>query len=431
MSVDFKNVKKAYFLGIGGIGVSAVARMFMHEEKEVFGSDTAKSEITDELEKSGAKIFIGQDINNISDDIDLVIYTIAIEKYAPEFLAAVREKLGGDKVISYPEALSVISKDKYTIAVCGTHGKTTTTAMVAKILMDAGFDPTVIVGSIMADAHSNFVAGKSRYLVVEACEYCRSFLNINPTIVGITTIDADHLDYYRDEEDILSAFKEFAGKGELVVGDLSDKKISEVASGKIHINSLDFFDPNMELRVPGEHNRRNASVALAIADFLLIDKKSAIASLENFSGTWRRFEYKGKTKNGAMVYDDYAHHPREIAATLKGAQEKFPDKKIVAVFQPHLYSRTKSFFVDFALELSKANRVLVLPIYKAREQNDPTISSEMLVEEIKKKNHSSDFSAFFAKDFEEAKNSLLDLDDSFVILIMGAGDIGELPKILI
>ncbi len=436
---DFIAIKKAYFLGIGGIGVSAIARMFLLEGKEVFGSDTAESEITKELQDADAKIYIGQKIENIPDDTDLIIYTIAIEKYAAEFLAGVRQKFGGEKVISYPQSLSIISKDKYTIAVCGTHGKTTTTAMIAKVLIDARLDPTVIVGSLLSDYKTNFIAGKSKYLVVEACEYCRSFLEINPTIVAVTTIDNDHMDYYKDTNDIERAFGEFMDKASTaVVGNLADKNIRDVITNyelritnlknkPVIINSENFYDKNLKLKIPGDHNRKNASVALAVAEFLSIDKNSALKSLEDFSGTWRRFEYKGKTESGAIVYDDYAHHPAEIEATLAGAKEMHPDKKITVVFQPHLYSRTKIFFNDFAKALSEADSVMMLPIYKAREKDDSSISSEMLVDQIKKKNPN----VSFAKDFEEAKRRLSILDSKFLILIMGAGDISPLADKLI
>ena len=266
-NIDLKSVKKPYFLGIGGIGVSAIAKMMLLEGKHVGGSDTAPSDIIKELQKVGADILIGQDVKHIPKDTNLVIYSIALDKFATAFMKDVRKKV--KNVISYPEALGVISKDKYTIAICGTHGKTTTTAMIAKILIDAKMDPTVIVGSLMSDVKSNFVAGKSKYLVVEACEYNRSFLEINPTVVGITTIDADHLDYYKNLDEITSAFKEFVLKVPdegLVVGCDCDKRIEDVMSVSASniVNSCNYYDPNLKLKIPGEHNRKNASVALAL-----------------------------------------------------------------------------------------------------------------------------------------------------------------------
>ncbi len=429
--LDFDNVKKAYFLGIGGIGVSAVARMFLHEGKAVSGSDSYASEITEELEKSGAKIFIGQDLEHIPKDTDLVIYSIALDIFAADFMKQVRLRI--KNVISYPEALSVISKNKFTIAISGAHGKTTTTAMIAKVLIDAGLDPTVIVGSKLLGENSNFVAGKSKYFIVEACEYCRSFLQINPTVVCVTNIDADHLDYYKDIKDIKSAFKEFVAKvpkDGALVGNLNDEKIKEVfGSNSVakQIDSSEFMFSD-DLLIPGEHNKKNASIAMAVASLLDIDLEKAKESLKNFKGTWRRFEYKGETKKGAKVFDDYAHHPTEIEATISGAREKFPDKKIIAVFQPHLFSRTKALLPDFARALSNADEILLLPIYPAREVFDATISSETVVDLVGTKAKSlNNFEE--AKEILSTKNSANNSDS--VILIMGAGSIGELPKMII
>ena len=425
---DFNEVKKVYFLGIGGIGVSALARMFLHENKAVFGSDTASSEIIDELVKAGSDVFIGQDLGHIPADTDLVIYSIALDIFAPEFMKQVRAKI--KNVISYPEALSIISKNKFTIAISGTHGKTTTTAMVAKILIDAGLDPTVIVGSILKDVKSNFIAGKSKYLVVEACEYCRSFLKINPTVVGITTIDDDHLDYYKDSNDIENAFKEFvmkAPKEGAVVGNLNDEKINEatkVSIAKI-INSEDFFDPTLSLKVPGVHNKKDASVALAIADFIGISKDVALKSIKEFSGTWRRFEYKGETSKGSIVYDDYGHHPAEIKATISGAKEMYPESKIIVVFQPHLYSRTKSLLNEFQKAFEEADKAILLPIYPAREVFDPTIKTDDIITADSK-------NIEMAKDFSDAAQKASDFaNKGDVILVMGAGDVYEVTNLLL
>lgn len=440
---DFNTVKKVYFLGIGGIGVSALARMFLYENKAVFGSETSPSEITDELTKEGATICVGNNLEHIPTDTDLVIYSIALDIFAPEFMKQVREKIKnrGDlvsenRVLSYPEALSIISKNKFTIAISGTHGKTTTTAMVAKILIDAGLDPTVIVGSLLKDlsaqagVKSNFIAGKSRYLVVEACEYCRSFLKINPTVVGITTIDDDHLDYYKDSDDILSAFKEFVQKvpkDGVVVGNLNDEKIKEatsVSNSKI-INSEDFFDSNLSLKVPGVHIKKDASVALAIADFIGIPKEVAIKSIKEFSGTWRRFEYKGETSKGAIVYDDYGHHPAEIKATISGAKEMYPNSKIIVVFQPHLYSRTKSLLSEFRQAFNAADKAILLPIYPAREVFDPTIKTDDIITTDSK-------NIEMAKDFSDAANKSSDFaNKGDVILVMGAGDVYEVTNIIL
>jgi UDP-N-acetylmuramate--alanine ligase len=386
--IDFKNIKKVHFIGIGGIGISAIARMFLLEGKIVTGSDRAASEVTEALEKAGIKIFLEQRPENIHPQTDLIIYTVAIPADNPELKAAQK---AGIPCITYPQALGIVSKDKFTIAVSGAHGKTTTTAMIAKMLMDAGLDPTVVVGSLMKNettgAWSNFVAGKGKYLVAEACEYRRSFLNLSPKILVITNIDDDHLDYYKDIEDIKSAFKEMVEKipadGYLVC-DMELPHIEEVAKqAKCTVMDYEVFgNQNLRLKVPGAHNISNAAAALAVADILGIKRKNAEKSLENFSGTWRRFEHKGTTKTGVEIYDDYGHHPTEVKATLAGAREFFGDKKITVIFQPHLFSRTKQHLEEFGKAFKDANEVILAPIYPARELFDPSISSDMVAEKI-------------------------------------------------
>lgn len=420
--IDFSKIKTVHFIGIGGIGTSAIARMFLLEspstplgvKKKVSGSDMAESEVTEALRGLGAVISIGESEDNIPSDCDLVIYTIAISREHPELLEA---KKRGIPVLTYPEVLGVISKDKYTIAIVGTHGKTTTTAMVAKILMDAGFDPTVIVGSLLLQGPSlktNFIAGKGEYLVVEGCEYRRSFLNLHPKILVITNIDADHLDYYKDLDDIKSAFAE-----------LSDK----LPSDGVLINDFDKLrlPEGFTLKIPGLHNISNAKAALAVARALKISEVKALKSLSEFSGTWRRFEYRGKTAEGAIVYDDYGHHPREIEATLQGARELFPSQKIVVVFQPHLYSRTKDHLADFGACFARADAVILLPIYPAREVDPGDINSEMVVTEIKKNGQS----AYSVKTFSEAAQKSSELAGARgVIITMGAGETNKVADIL-
>lgn len=427
---DISEVNKPFFLGIGGIGISAIARMFLLEGKKVQGSDMNDSEIIGELRKAGAEIRIGQSADLVPNDTDLVVYTIAIKKYNPELLKEIAKR--GVPMVSYPEMLGMISKSKYTIAISGTHGKTTTTAMIAKILMDAGFDPTVIVGSLLKESHSNFIAGKGKYLVVEACEYERSFLNIHPTIAVITNIDNDHLDYYKDISEITKAFSEFIARipknGYAILND--QDKNSAKATGKFSGKSVDYgeFREDFHLKIPGRHNKENAAAALAVSHVLGIDKKKAMKSLEEFAGTWRRFEYKGKTEDGIIVYDDYGHHPTEIRATLSGARELYPKEKITVVFQPHLYSRTKLLLEDFARAFHDADRVIVLPIYAAREENDPSVSSEVLAEKIKK----NSVEAVPAADFTSAEKSLRGLLKAGEILItLGAGEANKVGDALI
>lgn len=423
----FNTVKNVHFIGIGGIGISAVAKMFLLEGKNISGSDMSDSEIISELSKAGAKINIGHNAINLPKETNLVIYTIAITEENPEFMEA---KKRGLQMITYPQALHEISKDKYTIAISGTHGKTTTTAMIAKIMMDADLDPTVIVGSILKDAKSNFVAGKSKYLVVEACEYRKSFLNIEPTIAVITNIDNDHLDFYKDIYDIQNAFGEFAAKvpkGGFVVCNPQDKMVKPAIkelSSKI-VDAYEFRNDKLKLKVLGEHNKKNSDMALAVAHLLGIPKNKAKKSLEDFSGTWRRFEYKGETKSGATVYDDYGHHPTEIKASLKGAREMFPKQKIIVVFQPHLFSRTKLLLNDFSKSFNDVDKVILAPIYPAREPFDSTISSEILAEKIGKKAESF-------KDFPSIEKYLIDsLSKGDILITMGAGDVYKIGESII
>ncbi len=431
---DFTKNKKVHFIGIGGIGISAIARMLSLEGKSVTGSDRSESEVTQELEKIGIKVFIGQKAGNISAGTDLVIYTIAILDDNEE-LAKAREL--GIVCITYPQALGIVSKHKYTIAVSGAHGKTTTTAMIAKMLIDAGKDPTVVVGSMLkknlppapslkkeGEQLTNFIAGKSKYLVAEACEYRRSFLNLSPSIVVITNIDDDHLDYYKDIEDIKSAFIELVEKipkdGYLVCN-LEQLHIADVVKkAKCTVVDYELFgDQNLKLSVPGEHNLSNAAAVLAVADILKIDRLQAETSLQEFAGTWRRFEYKGMTKNGARVYDDYGHHPTEVQATIRGARSLFPDKRIIVAFQPHLYSRTKQHLTHFGTAFSDADEVIIAPIYAAREPEDKTISSGILAAEISQ--HGMPASAL--PSLEAVASCLAGCDENSVIIVMGAGDI--------
>lgn len=458
--MDFSKITTVHFVGVGGIGTSAIARMFLLEgpstglgvKKKVSGSDMAESEVTLELRKAGVRISLEENAENVPEDCELVIYTIAIPKEHAELAEA---KKRGIPVLTYPEALGIISKDKYTIAITGTHGKTTTTAMIAKIMMDAGLDPTVIIGSFLyteatclpakvsAQAgnqgsteltRTNFVAGKSKYLVVEGCEYCRSFLNLSPSILVITNIDADHLDYYRDMEDIISAFVELAQKlpkdGYLVI-DSHALNVQAVVK-QSHAHNGDFaalkLPEGFKLHIPGAHNLLNAKAAWGVAKVLNIPDEQALRSLSEFMGTWRRFEYRGKVPNGALVYDDYGHHPTEIEATLKGARELFPKQKIVVVFQPHLYSRTKLHLTGFGAAFKAASSVILLPIYPAREQDPGDINSQMVVDVLKK--NSKD--AHLVATFDEAAALAQTLSATGdLVLTLGAGETNKVADILI
>ncbi|MBI4992126.1 MAG: UDP-N-acetylmuramate--L-alanine ligase [Candidatus Harrisonbacteria bacterium] len=421
------DIRKAHFIGIGGIGISAIARMMLGEGKEVSGSDVSRSEIIDELEKLGAKIYFGHDEKNLKD-VDLVVYTPAVKENNPELVKA--KKLG-IQTLSYPEMLGIISRDKYTIAVSGAHGKTTTTAMIGTILKDSGLDPTIIVGSLLKDSKSNFVAGRRKYFVVEACEYKKSFLNINPKIIVITNIDNDHLDYYGNVRNIQKAFSEFVSKltseDYLVCNPRGRYLDSVVKNAKCKIVDYTKSPRNLKLKVVGDHNLDNAQAAFAVAKILKVKESEARKSLENFSGTWRRFEYKGKTRSGAYVYDDYGHHPTEIKATLAGARQAFPHSAIFCIFQPHLYSRTKLLLNDFSKSFNDADAVLVADIYAAREKDDGTHSTQ-LVNKMKKFHKN----VRYVDSFNNAASVLiLEPKKGDIILTMGAGDIYKVGDLLL
>ena len=416
MSLDLSSVKKirrVHFIGIGGIGVSALARMYLKLRAEVTGSDReADSPILAELRRLGAKITHGHKAYAVSKKADLIIYTIAISANNPELL---RARALGIKALSYPEALGELSASRPTIAIAGTHGKTTTTAMVAEILLVARRDPMVIVGSLLRRARrggSNFIAGNGP-LVVEACEYRRSFLNLSPKILVITNIESDHLDYYRNLTAIKKAFRELADKVP-AGGVITEKEYRQV---KLPI----------KLRLPGEHNQRNAQAAIAAAKKLGLSERLSRRALAAFRGTWRRFEYRGRTLSGALLYDDYAHHPTEIRATLEAARERFLRRRLVVVFQPHLYSRTKLLFHDFTASLAAADEVLVLPIYAAREKRDPEITGRFLATALGQAGTPARYFGSF-KTAEKYLNQRLGRGD--LLLTMGAGDVYILTQAL-
>ena len=423
MEINLKKIKKVYFVGIGGIGISAIARMMIEEGKDVRGSDMSASNVTEALEKAGAKINIGQKYELIPKDSELVIYTIAIEHYDEELLNKI--KTSGIPSITYPKSLDLISKDKYTIAVSGTHGKTTTTAMTAKVALDLNLDPTVVVGSILKDQKTNFIGGKSKYFIVEACEYRRSFLNLNPNILAITNIEEDHLDYYKDIEDIKDAFRELVShvpNDGYVVCNLNGENIKDVMKdfkGTV-IDYSKFLDKVPDLKLPGNYNRENAAVSLAISETLSLPEALVKESLSGFSGTWRRFDFKGKTNSGALIYDDYAHHPTAVESVLSGVKEMYPEKRIISVFQPHLYSRTKALFGEFSKAFVNSDLTIIAPIYFAREEKDESINSLMLVDAINKNGDK----AIFLREFKEIEDYINEnTGENDIVLTIGAGDI--------
>ncbi len=430
----FDSIHTVHFVGIGGIGVSAVARLMLSRGVLVTGSDRDSSLITEKLRESGATIFIGHDARHVPDDCDLVVYSPAVSVTNPELRLA-RKK--GIATHSYPEVLGMISRGMRTVAVSGTHGKTTTTAMIAEVLIAAQKSPTVIVGSLLKSG-TNFVHGGSDIFVVEACEYKRSFLNLSPEILVITNIDNDHLDYYKDISDIQSAFRELAIKvpaGGFIIADMSDENTKNALVGvkaTVIDYSLRSSTPKLELSVLGEHNMRNAKAALVVAQVLGVLKEDAVVALNRFQGTWRRMEFNGVMASGAIVYDDYAHHPTEIKATLQGFRAKFSDARILVVFQPHLYSRTKLLLNDFAGSFTDANEVIVAPIYAARETPDPEISAEILAQAIADHQKVAGLRVWAMSDFPAIETYLRDTaQKGDIIITMGAGDIFKVGEALL
>ncbi len=422
--IDINTTKKIHFIGIGGIGMSALARYFLHEGKEVSGSDRAESNITEALAKEGVEVFIPQVAGNISSDIDLVVYTEAMAKDHEEMLAG--EKLEVP-MVNYFEALGLVVNPYYLIAVAGTHGKTTTTAMMTDVLEDAGLDPTAIIGSLRSKTGSNFRAGKSKYAVVEACEYKRDFLHLEPDILVITNIELDHVDYYKDLADVQDAFHSLAKKVPaegFIITDTSHPNIKPILEDveATVIDYREFVSLTMAMHHPGLHNRLNAGAVKAVAKVLGIDQKVSDQSLENFAGTWRRFEYKGTfiCDGGAIpVYDDYAHHPTAIIATIDGVRELYGDRQLTIVFQSHTYTRTAELFPEFVKALAKANRVIILPIYAAREENVSGVSSEKLAVAINKEG----VEALAIKTLEEVITLIKnDTKTGGIVVTMGAGD---------
>lgn len=424
MNALLAKIKKIHFIGIGGIGVSALARMMLTGGKRVSGSDATLSEITAGLVKLGATIHEGHDIAHVPHDCDVVVYSPAVRGNNPELLSA-RER--GIPTYSYPEMLGRVSERKKTIAVSGTHGKTTTTAMLAEIFVHAKKDPTVVVGSVLRKQKSNFIGGKGEWFIVEACEYQRSFLHLSPKILVITNIDNDHLDYYGTIRNVQKAFNELARKvpkNGFIICNPKDKKVKPALVG-VRAKIIDYTRERVpKLSVPGEHNRMNARAARAMARAAGISGAIADTALTKFHGTWRRLEYKGKMKNGALVYDDYAHHPTEIRATLSALREEYPKKRITVLFQPHLYSRTKLLLKDFAKSFADADRVLISDIYAAREIDDGTIHARDLAVKIGKKAHY--VGTLRKMDAHVGKN--LTKEDIFIT--MGAGDIYKLGAMI-
>ena len=419
------DARSIYMLGVGGIGMSALAQFLKHDGRHVRGSDREESPTTEMLGQKGIEVEIGQGI--LPDDAELLIYSDAVPSSHP-IRAQARER--NVEELSYFEALGAITHRKRTIAVAGTHEKTTTTGMLAKILSDAGEKPTAIIGSIVRDFDSNFVAGSDDLFVIEACEYRDHVLKLNPEILVITNIELDHTDYFPDLEALKQTFRTAAEKVPAhgaIITNPEDHVISDVIRN-VSARIVDYTKMAVgSLQLVGEFNRDNARAALAAAHlaFPHMSLEAGVKSLSQFKGSWRRFEYKGETPSGAIVYDDYAHHPTAIRKTIEAARVKFPDKKIVVAFHPHLYSRTRSLMRGFADSLATADYAIVAPIYAAREEPDPAVTHVALAEEAAKRGGGE---VIALDSFDAIRDALLQYDSTHLIITMGAGDIYKVAE---
>lgn len=377
------DVRSAYFIGIGGIGMSALAQLMQDRGSVVSGSDREESPTTALLKKKGISVHIGQHADHVPEDVELVIYT---EAAGEDNVERVRARELGIKELSYFSALGEAAQGKRLIAVSGTHGKTTTTAMLAKILKDGGISPSAIVGSLVPDFEgSNYLKGESPWLVVEACEYKRDFLTLHPEILVVTNLEWDHTDYYTNLSDVQDAFRTLMERASTIVTDTHASTIAPLLKG-LSATVVDYTHaPAYTLMLPGEYNRMNARAAATAASLVVpsLTEESIHASLSSFKGTWRRFEYKGKSVRGADVYDDYAHHPTALKAVLAELRRRTTGKLYVA-FHPHLYSRTRDLLEEFSHAFVGADRVFIAPIYPAREPFDGVTTNALLAERIAK-----------------------------------------------
>jgi UDP-N-acetylmuramate--alanine ligase len=443
--------QRAHIVGIGGIGLSAIARILISRGVLVTGSDQVATPITNELADLGVKIAIGHRPENIRD-ADLLLISSAVKDDNPEVVQAKRL---GIRIAKRYDLFPELTAGKKTIAVAGTHGKTTTSAMIGLILTRAGLDPDIIVGGIISELGGNARAGKGDWFVIEADEYDRAFLGLRPNVAVVTSIEMDHPDIYRDVEDVESAFREFmqlvqidghmigCGDYDRVEHELRklahphtirygfgascDWRATQVGLGDS--NRCEFVAHHLgeqvgkyALRVPGRHNILNALAAIATADAIGVDMSTACATLADFRGAARRFEVKGEF-HGVAIVDDYAHHPTEIRATLAAARMHYQDRKLWAVFQPHTFSRTRALMHEFSNAFADCDHVIVSEVYAAREHESGGTSGAEIVARM---NHAD---ARFISSLDATVDYLLShLDEGDVLITLGAGDVNRVGE---
>lgn len=456
--LDIRKYKHIHCIGIGGIGLSAIAEILANRGYEVSGSDMKLSNVTAHLESKGIKVYQGHDAANIKG-VDLIVYSAAVSPENPELVAA---RAQGITAVTRAEALGALMSDYPTsIAISGTHGKTTTTSMVSLILDSANTDPTILVGGNLPEYNGNVKIGHSDYFVTEACEYMDSFLSLRPKVEIILNIDSDHLDYFKDIEHIVKSFDKFAelipDDGIIVAYDANpfvSSIIQNVKHGQVITfgfnPSSDFYSRNIsfdsngfpsfdvfngdknlgrvQLSIPGEHNIANALASIACCYTLGVDPEHIIDTLGKFHGTHRRFDIIGETANKVRIIDDYAHHPTEIRATLKAAQN-MPHNRLWCLFQPHTYTRTLALFDEFTKAFNDADVLIMAEIYAAREKNIYKISSRELINEIKKQQPAKE--AYYFNSLEEIATFVgNNAQPGDIVITMGAGDVYKIAELL-
>ncbi len=455
--IDLSQYKKIHCIGIGGIGLSAIAEILLSRGYEVSGSDMKESAETARLASKGARVFIGHRAEN-ADEADLLVFSAAVGHDNPEMKRAEER---GIPILSRAQMLGLLMQEyENSIAVSGTHGKTTTTSMVSLILDRAKLEPTILVGGNLAEIGGNVKVGYSRYFITEACEYMDSFLSLKPKIEIILNIDSDHLDYFKDIDHIVSSFDKFAhlvpGSGTIIAYDanpfvnqvirdldnvvtfgLSENCDYYAANIQFNEEGMPAFDvchdgqllSRVQLAVPGEHNILNALAAFTCACALGVEPQLTKETLERYHGTQRRFDIVGTTAKGVKIVDDYAHHPTEIKATLS-ASENVPHNKLWCIFQPHTYTRTIALFDEFAEAFEKADKLILAEIYAAREKNIYKISSAQLAEKIKETHPHKE--VLFMEDFAAIADYVDDqAQPGDMVITMGAGDIYKVGEMLL
>ena len=455
--MGFEQYKRIHCLGIGGIGLSAVAEILADNGHIVTGTDINPSKVTRHLESIGIKVFPKHEPENV-EGVDAIVYSNAVSDSNPEVLRA-REL--GIPLFSRAEVLGMIM-DKYekSVAICGTHGKTTVTSMTSLILRNANYKPTILVGGNLPQINGNVEIGENKYFVTEACEYMDSFLQLRPSIGVILNIDSDHLDYFKDMEHIVRSFSTFVEQipeNGIIIAYGDNPFVKSILKG--HTNKItygysesnDFYAENitfdemgfpafdlcrkgnkiasLQLSVPGEHNVLNAMAAFVTASYLKVDIPTIAATLKEYHGTNRRFDFNGKTENEALVFDDYAHHPTEIKATLSAAKN-VKHNRLLLVFQPHTYTRTKALFDEFVDAFTDADVVILTDIYAAREKDVYDISSYKLMTAMKKRHPDSEI--YYVKDFDDIVAYLRKVaKKGDIVMTMGAGDVYKVGDMLL